>query len=158
MSARPPRAKRRKHSRVRTHPLRSKPLRPHHGTRSNQQSHDFVIAVSHNLGRWIEPTVESPSQRSAAPSFIFNIDRRPSFQQQLYRLTMSAKRRHVVFKKRLAAKMLEATRMGHTIAKQAGAINGESGLKLSAGCFDDVRPIDVAQAVNARAGLHGSTL
>ena len=33
--------------------------------------------------------------------------------------------------------MLEATRMGHTIAKQAGAINGESGLKLSVGCFDD---------------------
>ena len=68
-------------------------------------------------------------------------------------IAMSAKRRHVVFKKRLAAKMLEATRMGHTIAKQAGAINGESGLKLSVGCFDDVRPIDVAQAVNARAGL-----
>ena len=47
--------------------------------------------------------------------------------------------------------MLEATKMGDTIAKQAGAINGESGLKLSVGCFDDVRPIDVAQAVNARA-------
>ena len=73
-------------------------------------------------------------------------------------IAMSAKRRHVVFKKRFAAKMLEATRMGHTIAKQAGAINGESGLKLSVGCFDDVRPIDVAQVVNARAGLQGSTL
>ena len=73
-------------------------------------------------------------------------------------IAMSAKRRHVVFEKRLAAKMLEAIRMGHTIAKQPGAINGESGLKLSMGCFDDLPPIDVAQAVNARAGLHGSTL
>ena len=70
-------------------------------------------------------------------------------------IAMSAKRRHVVFK-RLAAKMLEATKKGHRIAKQASAINGELGLKLSVGCFDDVRPIDVAQAVNARAGLHGS--
>ena len=48
--------------------------------------------------------------------------------------------------------------MGHTIAEQAGAINPESGLKLAVGCFDDVRPIDVAQAVNARAGLHRSPL
>jgi hypothetical protein len=61
-------------------------------------------------------------------------------------------------KKDLPPKCWSATRMGHTIAKQAGAINGESGLKLSVGCFYDVRPIDVAQAVNARAGLQGFTL
>ena len=71
-------------------------------------------------------------------------------------IAMSAKRRHVVFKK-ISRQNAGGHQNGHTIAKQARAINGESGLKLSVGCFDGVRPIDVAQAVNARAGLHGST-
>src|SRR6266478_2147479 len=53
---------------------------------------------------------------------------------------------------------IEATEAGHAIAEQAGAINDESGLKLSVRCLDDLSPIHLAQAVNARAGLHGSTL
>ena len=51
--------------------------------------------------------------------------RKPSL---LVTLTQKHEAPPCCLQKRLAAKMLEATRMGHTIAKQAGAINGESGL------------------------------
>ena len=73
-------------------------------------------------------------------------------------IAMSAKRRHVVFKKRLAAKMLEATRMGHTIAKQAGAINGESGLKLSVGVSMTCVPLTSRKRSTRVPVCYGSTL
>src|SRR4029077_6066684 len=53
---------------------------------------------------------------------------------------------------------IQATEAGHAIAKQAGAIDDESRLKLSVRCFDDLAPIHFAQALNARAGLHRSTV
>jgi len=51
---------------------------------------------------------------------------------------------------------VDASKTSHAIAKQAGAIDDESGLELSMGCFDDLIPVRLAQAVNARADLHGS--
>src|SRR6516164_5865974 len=53
---------------------------------------------------------------------------------------------------------IQATEACHAIAKQAGAIDDESGLKLSLRCFDDLAPIHLAQALDARAGLHRSTV
>src|SRR2546430_17329117 len=53
---------------------------------------------------------------------------------------------------------IQATEARNAVAKQAGAIDDKSRLKRSLRRFDDLTPIDRAQAVNARAGLHRSTL
>ena len=53
---------------------------------------------------------------------------------------------------------IEATVASHAIAKQTCTVNDESGLKVSVRRFDDLNPIQPAQALDPNAGSHSSAV